>query len=104
MGNGWSTKYNASKCLFTSLNLNYLKKEKNLLEEIKIYNPEGEIAKILASIQNNFPKIDIGSYPFMRPPKFGTNIVFKGTSELQIKKVIKHTLQIFEEKNILYEI
>ena len=40
----------------------------------------------------------------MLPPKFGTNIVFKGTSELQIKKVIKHTLQIFEEKNILYEI
>ena len=34
----------------------------------------------------------------MLPPKFGTNIVFKGTSELQIKKVIKHTLQIFEEK------
>ena len=80
------------------------KKGKIFLEEIKIYKAEGEVANILASIQNNFPKIDIGSYPFMLPPKFGTNIVFKGTSEIQIKKVIKHTLQIFEEKNILYEI
>ena len=68
-------------CLFTSLNLNYLKKAKSL-EEIKIYKAEGEIANILASIQNNFPKIDI-ELPIYAAPKFGTNIVFKGTSELK---------------------
>ena len=39
--------------------------------------PEGDIAEILNKINKEFEIIDIGSYPFYKPPKVGTNIVFR---------------------------
>ena len=79
------------------------KKGKIFFEEIKIYKAEGEIAHILTTIQNKFPEIEIGSYPFMLPPKYGTNIVFKGNNKALIKKVIKQTQNIFKEKKIIFD-
>ncbi len=40
---------------------------------------EGDIAAALGAIQNDYPGIDIGSYPFLRRGSFGTSVVFRGT-------------------------
>ena len=47
-------------------------------QNFKIKKPEGDIAKILKNISEEFDSIDIGSYPFYKPPEIGTNIVFRG--------------------------
>ncbi|MGB1757254.1 MAG: competence/damage-inducible protein A, partial [Pseudomonadales bacterium] len=42
---------------------------------------ESEVADDLAAIQNDFPEIDLGSYPFYRASGYGTNLVMRGTDE-----------------------
>lgn len=43
-----------------------------------VFKGEGDMAETLAAIQNRYPMIDIGSYPFFRMDKPGTSIVFRG--------------------------
>ncbi|HLJ65277.1 MAG TPA: molybdopterin-binding protein [Stellaceae bacterium] len=40
--------------------------------------PEGVIAKGLGEIQDRYPDLEIGSYPFYRQGGFGTNLVLRG--------------------------
>jgi molybdenum cofactor synthesis domain-containing protein len=50
--------------------------------------PEGVIADGLTTIQNRFPDIDLGSYPFYRPTGNGVTLVAKGTSAAEAETVI----------------
>ncbi len=40
--------------------------------------PEGDVARLLAEIQRDFPEVEIGSYPFFTFARPGTSIVFRG--------------------------
>ena len=42
-----------------------------------VFRGEGDMASSLGAIQDRFPSIDIGSYPFFRMDKPGTSIVFR---------------------------
>lgn len=42
---------------------------------------EGVIAAGLGALQDRFPQLEIGSYPFFRRGKFGTALVVRGTDE-----------------------
>jgi len=42
---------------------------------------ESEIADDLSAIQNAYPGIDLGSYPFYRNDIYGTSLVMRGTDE-----------------------
>ncbi|HXT81778.1 MAG TPA: molybdopterin-binding protein [Acetobacteraceae bacterium] len=42
--------------------------------------PEGLIAEGLSAIQQRYPALDVGSYPFYRPSGNGVTLVAKGTS------------------------
>lgn len=44
-----------------------------------VFAPEGEVAAPLAAIQQRFPQVEIGSYPFFRLDRPGTSIVLRGT-------------------------
>jgi molybdenum cofactor synthesis domain-containing protein len=50
--------------------------------------PEGLIADGLAAIQNQYPDIDLGSYPFYRPSGNGVTLVAKGTDGAEAEAVI----------------
>lgn len=50
--------------------------------------PEGVIADGLTAIQNRFPDIDLGSYPFYRPTGNGVTLVAKGTSAAEAEAVV----------------
>ena len=55
-----------------------LKKGKTIFSKTMIVlKPEGDIAKILDKINREYSTLEIGSYPFYKPPKIGTNIVFR---------------------------
>jgi molybdenum cofactor synthesis domain-containing protein len=47
-------------------------------ETVSTYLTEGVIAKELTAIQNRFPDIEIGSYPFVRDGRLGTSLVSRG--------------------------
>jgi molybdopterin-biosynthesis enzyme MoeA-like protein len=50
------------------------------------YLPEGAIAAPLSKIQDHYPNVEIGSYPFFRDGHFGCTLISRGTDidELEI--------------------
>ena len=65
------------------------KGKKIFSKSIKIFKPEGDIAKFLSDLQFNYKNIDIGSYPFYNPPNIGTTIIFRGYENKSINNAIK---------------
>ena len=57
---------------------------------------EGLIAAGLAAVQNRYPGLDLGSYPFYRPTGNGVAIVAKGTSALDAETVIAEVTKLIE--------
>ena len=53
--------------------------QKVLSGSITSYLPEGLIGMSLGEIQDKFPDVDIGSYPFWNDGKPGTNLVVRHT-------------------------
>ena len=53
---------------------------------------EGQIADRLTELQNQYPQISIGSYPFFKNQKFGVNIIMRTTDE-NILSVAKSDIQ-----------
>ncbi len=49
---------------------------------------EGDLADALTELQDKYPDIDVGSYPFFRSGRIGLSVVAKGTDQAQIDAVI----------------
>ena len=81
----------------------YIKKGTPICSKsIKVYIPEGEIAKILEETQQKFLNVDIGSYPFFKPPKIGTTITCRGSDKKFVIESIKLLCKSFAKANIQF--
>lgn len=54
---------------------------------IGAYLGESQIAKRLGDLQERYPDVDIGSYPFYRESGYGTNLVIRGTDEAELEEI-----------------
>jgi molybdenum cofactor synthesis domain-containing protein len=69
------------------------------------YITEGTIAADLTAIANNWPQVDIGSYPFIRNQRLGTTLILRATDTAQLNEaaaqvkamLLTHTQEILEE-------
>ncbi len=50
---------------------------------------ESRVANALKAIQDRYPDMDIGSYPFHRADGYGTNLVMRGMDEAQLDKALQ---------------
>jgi len=50
---------------------------------------ESTIAHALGEIQDQFPDVDLGSYPFFRQERYGTSLVMRGTSETELDAMLE---------------
>ncbi|MDX2201369.1 MAG: molybdopterin-binding protein [Hyphomicrobiaceae bacterium] len=58
----------------------YLKTGKKMLSDgIELHRPEGEIAQAFSEHQRKYPEVSMGSYPFSRDGKPGTQLVLRST-------------------------
>jgi molybdenum cofactor synthesis domain-containing protein len=46
---------------------------------VTAYLPESHVARRLGEIQDKYPQIDLGSYPFHRKDQYGTTLVMRGS-------------------------
>jgi len=51
---------------------------------VTAYLPESQIARRLGQIQDEHPRIDVGSYPFQREGRYGTTLVMRGTDAAEL--------------------
>ena len=67
----------------------------SLSRTLKLFLAEGEIATLLENLSLDYPKLSIGSYPFVKSGEFGVNIEVRGDSSELIDQFINNL-----EKNI----
>lgn len=58
---------------------------------------EGTVAAPLGAIQDRFPDVEIGSYPYYRAGGFGTTLVARGTDEAVLEEVAEAIRQMIRE-------
>lgn len=82
-----------------------LKKGKKIFSKtIMVFKPEGDIAKILDKINKEYAKLEIGSYPFYKPPKIGTNVVFRSRNKKFIDLCSKKFIGLLNSKDIIFSV
>jgi len=59
--------------------------DKMLSRTLSVFVTEGVIASRLSAIQDQFPDVEIGSYPFMRQQRLGTSLVARGTDSARLE-------------------
>ena len=57
---------------------------------------EGMIAIELGDVQKKHPDVDIGSYPFLKMGKFGTNLVVRGEEEAPVDAACKALIELIQ--------
>lgn len=56
---------------------------------VRAFTGESSIADALAKIQQEHPDSDVGSYPFFRDERYGTNLVIRGADIDQLQQIAK---------------
>ena len=51
------------------------------------------MARRLGQIQDEYPHIDLGSYPFQREARYGTTLVMRGTDEAGLDAMLEAVSQ-----------
>ena len=64
---------------------------------VAAYLGESEVATGLTTIQNRFPNIDLGSYPFMRQDRYGTTLVMRGTDPAALEAMLADVKQLIRD-------
>lgn len=59
-----------------------------LSQSLRIDRGEGDIAGPLGQLAKDYPELSIGSYPFQKDGKYGSNIVVRGQDNAQIEEAI----------------
>jgi molybdenum cofactor synthesis domain-containing protein len=60
-----------------------------LSASVDAYLREGDFADALTAIQNRYPTVEIGSYPFNRDGRLGATLVARGTDRALLAKVVE---------------
>ena len=58
---------------------------------------ESQVASRLGQIQDEYPHIDLGSYPFQREGRYGTTLVMRGTDEAGLDAMLEAVSQMIAE-------
>ncbi|HET6224417.1 MAG TPA: molybdopterin-binding protein [Dongiaceae bacterium] len=63
----------------------FLKTGKKMLSSaLDLHRPEGEIAEMYGALQQRYPDVPMGSYPFQRDGKPGTQLVLRSTDAARL--------------------
>ena len=63
----------------------YLKTGRKMLSSaLDLHRPEGEIAGVFGDLQKRYPDVPMGSYPFIRDGKPGTQLVLRSTDAARL--------------------
>ncbi len=60
---------------------------------VTAYLGESDIASALRRIQDDFPEVDLGSYPFFRNDRYGTSLVMRGVEEDVLDRMLEAVKQ-----------
>ncbi|MEN8197714.1 MAG: competence/damage-inducible protein A, partial [Pseudomonadota bacterium] len=65
-----------------------------LSRTITVFLGEGTVAEGLATVQEKYNDVDIGSYPFYRDGRFGTSLVLRGVDDGKLSQAADDTAEM----------
>lgn len=71
---------------------------------ITIETVESEMAAPLAALQDNFPHVDIGSYPSFRKGELGVSAVLRGRDDATLNEAKAALIEMLNDKGVSYRI
>lgn len=69
-------------------------------KNIQVFTGEGNIAAYFADLQGRYVQVDMGSYPFKKDEKWGTELVLKSSDQLTLNKAFDELTAILKNLNI----
>ncbi len=72
------------QAMFESLSHNLVGGAPLKSRSVTIYLPESRMAPSLAALQDRYPDVEIGSYPFSREGRFGARLVLRSTEDARL--------------------
>ncbi|MDH3581577.1 MAG: molybdopterin-binding protein [Hyphomicrobiales bacterium] len=67
---------------------------KILTRTVRVERPEGDVAPWLARLQETFPDVQMGSYPYFEKGILGTNLVLRTMDETKLAAAVKELWQM----------
>lgn len=67
-----------------------------LSRTVTAYVGEGIVAKPLGELQDKYPALEIGSYPFFRKDRYGTSLVLRGDDPAVLETVVGELVTIVD--------
>jgi len=55
---------------------------------VTVFLPESAIATPFAQLQERYPEVDMGSYPFSRDGRYGTSLVLRATDDMLLSRAL----------------
>ena len=93
------------QAMFSAYVIPNLKKGEAFISlEVIVHQAEGEIAHLMQTVQDSFKSLDIGSYPFYKPPNIGTSIILRGTKEALLKEAYDNLIDILKSNKVPFDI
>ncbi|MGI9383668.1 MAG: competence/damage-inducible protein A [Methyloligellaceae bacterium] len=74
------------------------KGRKMLSRTVRVDQPEGDVAPGLRRVQDVFPDVQMGSYPFFEEGRLGTRLVLRSIEVDRLEDALKAALQMLEEE------
>ena len=66
-------------------------------ENVDGFLSEGVIAAGLKTLADEYPDVDIGSYPFFKSERYGVNVVVRGTDQALVRTVTEKVRRLIDE-------
>ncbi len=89
--------------MFTCVESNIKSLTPILLKHCIVNSSESIIASLLEDVQNNYPNVDIGSYPFKKDNNYYTNVAFKTNDLIALDESIQKLRESLDVLKISYE-
>ncbi len=75
---------------------------------VTAYLGESQIAAAFSAVQQRYPDFDLGSYPFFRNDKYGTNLVIRGVDKIRMANALEDVKAVIVSaggvpENIVFE-
>ena len=68
-----------------------------LSRSITVHVGEGTVAEDLGKVQDRFPDVDMGSYPWSKDGKFGTSLVLRSTDQARLDEAFGEVFKMASE-------
>jgi molybdopterin-biosynthesis enzyme MoeA-like protein len=73
---------------------------KLLTRTVRVARPEGDMAPGLRALQERYPDVQMGSYPYFEKGKLGTNLVLRSSEEDRLDHALKALWETLEAEGV----